>query len=478
MNPSSGSYPDFGISVKREPSLDHAEDCGEDVSGDSDGFDSPYAPHSIESHPDNTSAEIQSPLSINYPQSDDVGFSYPHTNHAFSAPGSMQSYACFGVQDRQLVRSLDQEQHLDNARYGLPSPEERSSNPNYQADHYLKVVETGYPSSALPYYQPRSIMEDSGADNEVKLNCATEDDDMTSLSHAEQAASSLPQDILIPSFKSPPPPANIASRRNIPRPANLHVATSRTRSYNLGPKTGVDGLRRSDPTSPATAMRRIVSAGGNMACRIQKQSAGPRSPLFLNRNAEAFLQYHSRSPVGVLGAALSGTTPPTPMTPAVMTQGGREPTVSSTCSDDEAFMLGHGIESLKTPPETPGVLGHLSNNFNGSHFNTNMEFTADQPLLTPYFQTEFQDLSLRHVPSYVEMSDSSLPSTPLYPNMMNHVLPDTTNLAGAAPGNAQYDWDANESITSTKSSPGQPRSQHIQFTQNMTPQDYNIVQER
>ncbi|KAK6078160.1 homeobox domain-containing protein [Seiridium cupressi] len=474
MKPSSAPFPELNSAAQPATSLDSNTDCEEDVECDAEDFESPYAPQSIETHLESASGALNSPLSLHFCQSEETGFSYSHASQTFSAPGSMQSYASFGLQERHSVRQLDQEQGMDNTAHGLPSPEERLANPSYQADHYLKLVGTGYPSSALPFYHQRPIMEEESKQEYVK-----EEDESISSCHVGQATTS-PQGIPIPvnSFKSPPPPANIASRRNISRPAALTVATSRSRSYNLGPKTGMDGMRRADPTSPATAMRRIASAGGNMAGRIHKQCAGPRSPLFLNRNTEAFLQFHSRSPVGVFSAAFSGATPPTPMTPAVMTRGGREPTVSSTCSDDDAFMLGHGIESLKTPPETPGVLGSISNNFNGNPYNTTgLDFTADQPLLTPYFQTEFPDLAHRPVPGYVEMSDSSLPSTPLYPNMMGSTAQDPNSLM-AAQGNTQYDWDTNESITSTKSSPGQPRSRQIQFTPNITPQDYTVVQDR
>jgi hypothetical protein len=474
MKPSSAQFSELDPIAELAHSMENEGDCDDGAVCDSDGFDSPFAPQSSDSQIEDATGELQSPLSLSYSQAEEMGFSYSHAGQTFSAPGSMQSYAAFGLQERQPIKHVDIDHGVGNATHDLPSPGEHIGHSNYSAEQYLKLVGTSYPNSGLPFYHSQAIME------ELKQECGKEEDDLSGPCHSDQVTASLPQDIPTPanSFKSPPPPANIASRRNIPRPAALTVATSRSRSYNLGPKTGMDGLRRADPTSPATAMRRIASAGGNMAGRIQKQSTGPRSPLFLNRNTEAFLQFHSRSPVGMLSAAFSGATPPTPMTPAVMSQGGREPTVSSTCSDDDAFMLGHGIDSLKTPPETPGVLGVLANNFNGHAFNNGMDFTADQPLLTPYFQSEFPDLSLRHMPSYVEMSDTSLPSTPLYSNIMGPATQDPNSLAAPVPGNTQYDWDANESITSTKSSPGQPRSRQIQFTPNITPQDYNPVQER
>ncbi|KAH6648446.1 hypothetical protein BKA67DRAFT_538481 [Truncatella angustata] len=479
MKPSSAPFPGLESATESTHDADSDAECEEDATGDSGDFGSPFTSQSMKLHADASSGELQSPVSLDLSQSEDLGFPYSQTSQTFSAPGSMQSYASFGLQDHQATKQSNLELGLEEMTNGLPSPEEQLTASSYQADHYLRVMGSSYPNPALSFYQSRIILEEHDLANDTKQESIEEVEHISC--HADQAMSSLPMGIPIPdnSFKSPPPPANLASRRNIPRPATLQVGNMRSRSYNLGPKTGMDTLRRADPTSPATAMRRIASAGGNMAGRIHKQAAGPRSPLFLNRNTEAFFNYHSRSPVGVFSAAFPSATPPTPMTPAVMSQGGREPTVSSTCSDDDAFMLGHGMESLKTPPETPGVLGGLTNNFNGHPFNTSMDFAIDQPLLTPYIQTEFPDLSLRHIPSYVEMSDNnSLPSTPLYHNMMSAATQNPNCLAAVVPGNAQFDWDANESITSTKSSPGQPQSRQIQFTPNMTPQDYNVIQER
>lgn len=198
--------------------------------------------------------------------------------------------------------------------------------------------------------------------------------------------------------------------------------------------------------------------------------------MFLNRNTENFLQYHSRSPVGTLAS----TFPPTPLTPAVYSQQDvQEPAVSSNCSDDEVFMLGDGSaglglpNSLKTPPGTPGMLSSfVPQNFGGHPLSAGLDFT-DQPLLTPQFQTEFPDLSQHHVPGYLEAGDNSMPSTPLYANMMN-VGHDSLSMVGGGSGNAQYDWDATESINSSAASPSQARSKQILFTQNMTPQDYTL----
>ncbi|KAI1774934.1 hypothetical protein F4818DRAFT_417217 [Hypoxylon cercidicola] len=290
------------------------------------------------------------------------------------------------------------------------------------------------------------------------------------------------------SFKSPPPPANIACRRNIARPANLQTASLRSRSYNLpyGPKTALDGSKRVDASSPGLPMRRIASTAGNMHGRIQKPNAGPRSPMFFNRNPEALMQWHTRSPVGPIAAAFSGAAPPTPLTPAVVDQSS---IVSPTCSDDSPFMLGGSLPALsdskadlnlKTPPTTPGLLTPFGNqNYAASSFNTGADF-QDQPVWTP-FQTEFPGFGMHPVSSYTEANDGSLPTTPLYPNstfVRQDMMPNMMGTLMGNMGNTQFDWDANESVNSSKSSPNQPRSKQIQFTQNMTPQDYNSHQDK
>ncbi|KAI1859790.1 hypothetical protein JX265_010239 [Neoarthrinium moseri] len=485
IKPSSALFPDLTLPTTSGHSLGSSVAYDEDAAGDAEAFDSRYPPQAADSTPDDKSVDLQSPLSLNFSQPDDLSYARPQMAQGFLTSSSIHNYNSYGFQHHHSAEQLGQHRDVNNLAHGLPSPEEQAAAPHYSATHYHQMAGADYSSSAIPYFQSESPLGEHNLEDHHSKENARQVGSNSPCLPEEAMASSTVDGLSTPtdSFKSPPPPANIASRRNIARPAALHVGSLRGRSYNLGGglKTGMDGLRRIDPTSPATAMRRIVSAGGNMAGRIQKQSNGPRSPLFLGRSTEAYLQFHSRSPVGILSAALSGTTPPTPMTPAVMNQGGREPTVSSTCSDDEAFILGHGfsgIESLKTPPETPALITNLgAHNFSAHQFGTGVDFSPDQPLLTPYFQSEFPDLTLRHVPSYVDMSDNSLPSTPLYPNMMNAAAQDSSSLAASG---TQYDWDTNESITSSKSSPGQPRSRQIQFTQNITPQDYNtsVVHER
>jgi hypothetical protein len=172
------------------------------------------------------------------------------------------------------------------------------------------------------------------------------------------------------------------------------------------------------------------------------------------------------------------------MTPALFDQtNAHEPAVISSSSDDGSFVLGVGVASnfmqelkeehdLKTPPTTPGMMADFrTNGFVGNAFGSGFNITNDQPLLTPYLYPACPDLSMQHIPSYVQASDG-LPSTPVYGTMVGSNL-EHMSLTGNGMSNTQYDWDANESVVSSRSSPGHPRSKQIQFTPNITPQDYH-----
>lgn len=396
------------------------------------------------------------------------------------------------------VSDVEQPLSLNNS---LPSPNEES----VASEHSIQYsADAGFSSSTVtPFIQSQSTFATPGSDENLEgfLNTLSNCSENGSTPVSEgQATTMMHQGMPTPndsskcdSFKSPPPPANIACRRNIARPANLQTTSLRSRSYNLpyGPKTALDGSKRVDPSSPGLPMRRIASTTGNIHGRIQKSSSGPRSPMFFNRNPESLLHWHSRSPVGPITAAFPGGAPLTPLTPAVVDQSS---IVSPTCSDDSSFLLGGSLPAttmpesktdlnLKTPPTTPGLLTPFGNqNYAANSFNTGADFHAEQPVWTP-FQTEFPGFGMQHVPSYNEANDGSLPTTPLYPNttgsafvragMMPNMM--GTMMMG---GNTQFDWDANESVNSSKSSPNQSRSKQIQFTQNMTPQDYNSHHEK
>jgi len=368
---------------------------------------------------------------------------------------------------------------------GLPSRGERSlSSESYSSSQHYTTMPHGSMSGTSRtsvFFSPMSSSESCDMSESPYETTASPDCHSDPTSHVVSPGMPTPTD----SFRSPPPPANIASRRKISGPAELdmNAATSRSRSYNL-PKTAMDGPKRMGITSPVSSMRRISSATGTGPGRIQKPSAGPRSPMFFGRNAEALLQYHARSPVGSGTPTFPGAAPPTPMTPALFDQRNlQEPAVISASSDDGAFDLGVGVahgylpglkeeNDLKTPPTTPGMMtdygtsGYVSNTYNsGFHINT------DQPLMTPYFHSEFPDLSMQNVPNYVDSSDA-VPPTPVYGGVMGSSF-EHAPVTGNVMGNTQYDWDANESVISSRSSPSHPKSKQIQFTPNITPQDYH-----
>ncbi|KAI8629183.1 hypothetical protein F5Y19DRAFT_475745 [Xylariaceae sp. FL1651] len=424
---------------------------------------------------------FHSPLSVDYLQSDAASYNQGHCGN-FDQSRPMSDYGLF-------ASTLDHDSHASmdvrssELPAGLPVRTERSmSNEGHSAQQFGGMLGARLPSlSTTATFFPSVMNHDTYEVSKSPFDAAASPESHSSnqTSHVVSQGMPTPTD----SFRSPPPPANIASRRNIARPAALQAASLRSRSYNL-PKTALDGPKRMDHSSTASSMRRISSATGIGPGRIQKCSTGPRSPLFFGRNAEALLQYHARSPIGSGTPSFSGAAPPTPMTPAVFDQhNSQEPAVISACSDDGSFVLSSGVAStfmqglktehdLKTPPTTPGMMADYGTNGFISHpFGSGFSMPADQPLLTPFFQSELPDMSIQSVPSYVETSDG-LPSTPVYASMMGSSL-EHAPLTGNAMANTQYDWDANESVVSSKSSPGHPRSKQIQFTPNITPQDYH-----
>jgi len=313
--------------------------------------------------------------------------------------------------------------------------------------------------------------------------CALSIDEIASSSSVRHSPSSPPD----MRFKSPPPPANLASRRNRGIPAQLNPTA--LRSYSYGPKTGIDMGRRPEAPSP---MRRIASATGTMPGRIHKPSVGsaPRSPLYLERTKEALIrslqaQGSTRSPVlGSINNALSPVTPSDCLPPSH--QGMREATVSSSASDDEqryTFGASQGAaaaaflrldSTLKTPPGTPGL---------GRAFQEQMitidpawnYVQQDEPLITPglgsFGSEEFSMAPA--APGYVVQSQPPTPS--FAPGIGPTYFP--WGLNGAPAANAEYTFPNEPYMApdvSTKSSPTQAKSKQFQFTQNITPQDFSV----
>lgn len=487
--PSSGASENGGESARQHkqpssalfPNIDSKEDL-DDGSPASDDHDSPLAQDDANTVKGQTSSDLQSPLTLDFTQPELSDFT---ESDYLCRP--MDDFGSYIPSQHGMGHNGPDEQPANLNSSSAPSPDEQcTTGGHYERRYSAMDADFLVNSTTSPYIQSQTAFSTpmmTGNRLET-LSIPNECANTPVSGHPGMSATA-------DSFRSPPPPANIASRRNIPRPATIQTGTMRSRSYNLGggPKTAVDGSRRVDSSSPVASIRRIVSTAG-MHARIQKSTATQRSPMVFNRNPEALLHYHARSPVGAVAATFPGAAPPTPNTPAVLEQQGiREPTVSSTSSDDAPYFF-NGLSSgmmpeikvdsnLKTPPSTPGLLTQFNNaNYPSNPYTaTTVDYPTDQPIMTPFFQSEFNDFSIRGLPVYTEANDGSLPSTPLYPNMFG-AMQDQSLYAHGSTGNTQFDWDANESVNSSKSSPNQPRSKQIQFTQNMTPQDYNSHQER
>ncbi|KAK0656350.1 hypothetical protein B0T16DRAFT_424946 [Cercophora newfieldiana] len=277
-------------------------------------------------------------------------------------------------------------------------------------------------------------------------------------------------------FKSPPPPADIASRRNIRRPAPLGLSAMRG---GPGPKTGIDVPRRSETASP---MRRISSATGGLPGRVQKSfSTGPRSPFLMDRTKEAILQ-SLRNPHPQAVASLS-----TAMSPVSPADGNgqelRDNVVVTSASDEEqAFAFGSvnsfpvykADASIKTPPDTPALATNFPEQFFASSAEQAWNFAPhDEPLPTPslcsHGGSELEFSMAPQMPGYV----ASQPVTPSFPPSVG---PTYNNgfFGGANLANAEYTFPDSYPESSARSSPvGPPKSrQQFQFAQNITPQDF------
>lgn len=332
-------------------------------------------------------------------------------------------------------------------------------------------------------------------------------------------------------FKSPPPPSNIASRRNKGVPAQLNATA--LRAYSYGPKTGLDLSKRSDAASPG--IRRISSATGpTMPGRIQKSlssvsiggsTGAPRSPLNRERTKDALMRSltstvaATRSPVlggSIVGNAMSPMTPSgeyfgiSGVSAAASAQGTREATVASSTSDEEqsyglgaassAVAGGFFTGTLKTPPNTPGLNGVGATGFSEhqmtagqiSTFEAAWNFNPqDEPLVTPglgsFGSEEFALASA--APGYI---GSSQPPTPSFPHSIGpasfggypwsaagpSVVPYSGSASMVHGGSSIAEYTFPDSFvpdSSAMSSPGLPpkSSKQFQFTQNVTPQDFS-----
>lgn len=296
---------------------------------------------------------------------------------------------------------------------------------------------------------------------------------------SSQSPSSVASDLR---FKSPPPPSNIATRRNKGAPAMLSPTALRNGPY--GPKTGIDLGKRMD--APAQ-IRRISSASG-LINRIQKPAMAPvpRSPLYFERNKDVLmhsLQTATAAAVGgpasLVRSASSNISPVTPQDCIAPYHHGMLEATSSVVSDDEVQYAMNGSvqhpffgmgQTLKTPPGTPG--------FNASHVDQQTSVDPwsfvpqDEALLTPslgsFGSDEFAVLS---APAYAV---NSQPPTPSFGQQAGHnYFP--MQFHGGNEGPAEYTFPGEPNMPhglSAKSSPGRPKGKQFQFTQNITPDDF------
>ncbi|KAK0729352.1 hypothetical protein B0T21DRAFT_292274 [Apiosordaria backusii] len=294
---------------------------------------------------------------------------------------------------------------------------------------------------------------------------------------------SLPESPLTVSdlrFKSPPPPADIAGRRKLRRPAPLGLSSLRG---GPGPKTGIEVPRRSETASP---MRRISSATGGLGGRVQKSfmgPGGPRSPFAMERNKEALLQSLQGAQSPVMASLNSAMSPLSPGGPSG--QGLREGTVGTNASDEETgFAYGSlgavgelsmykSEPTMKTPPGTPGLQMGMQDAYYTGSMNHAWNFAPqDEPLPTPslcsHGGSELEFSMAPQMPGYV----ASQPVTPSFPPSMG---PTYNGFFG--PSLAQTEYHFPESYpqeSSARSSPtNMPRSKQFQFAQNITPQDFS-----
>lgn len=237
----------------------------------------------------------------------------------------------------------------------------------------------------------------------------------------------------------------------------------------------MDNLRRLDHSGQPLSLRRIHSSNG--PGRVQKSTAGPRSPINMSKQEAWMHQYHHGGP---LTAPFSMVAPPTPRTPLVMKQQSlQDLVVASSSSDDDSLAPGSAVHAnflsefnaqhnLKTPPQSPGVIANFgTSNLMGNPFNTYTDF-IDQPVMTPFGQ-EFP--TLHGLPDYVNGSDGSSPSTPQYAHSAGTAHSQNAFLAQASV-RTEFDWDTNEAVMSSRSSPGHFRSKQVQFAKNVTPNDW------
>ncbi|KAF6804953.1 homeobox domain-containing protein [Colletotrichum musicola] len=396
---------------------------------------------------------------IFHAQDVDITYSLANTNNFFSGQPNCDFSSSFHEETSQapsLTLSIPSE-----FMAGMADPTSASSFSSYQHTS----ASTDMDEVFAPHYMSASLPDSVGLHNLKREQLQSEDMSRFQQFSPQSMSHSPPEIATIELPFKPTPTIDIASRRNSKRPAQL-VNCSRSQSYNFsGPKTGYES-RRVEAPSP---MRRVASATGNFPRGVQKAtSAGLRSPSYFDHNREnLILQMASHSPV-----SRNSVAPPTPNTPVVPTQQNmREATVSSMSSDEDktysvqtSLMVPHPTDpTLRTPPDTPGLLANMPNTLYSTSFEYNV---PDEPLLTPGGYTEFS-LMPANIPAYVNHGCLSQPVTPSFPSA--NIGPAFCS-APFSGGNTEYNWSDGQSV-SAKPSPDHLGSRELQFT-NLTAHDF------
>lgn len=329
---------------------------------------------------------------------------------------------------------------------------------------------------------------------------------------------SSPSAVPDPGFRSPPPPADIASRRKSRRPAPLGLSSLRN---GPGPKTGVEVPRRADTVSP---MRRISSATGSLYGRVQKSfvgTGGPRSPFATDRNMEVLLQSlkeNQASPMAALGHSMPAVSTDTTAegflcstmgecgldtarpVPDDNNQGcpfGTLTTVGSSSSGIPVYDSADPSSFIRSQPGTPGLRigmpdGYFSAGATAAGGQACWAYAPqdEQPLPTPSLcshggsELEFSmaaGATAQPPPPSSSGYVASQPVTPSFPPAIGTAYPSyftTASAAGLAAGQADYGQFPEPYPTessSARSSPiVPPPSKQFQFAQNVTPQDFHM----
>lgn len=306
------------------------------------------------------------------------------------------------------------------------------------------------------------------------------DEDLMAASTCEAQS---PASMIDARFKSPPPPTNLAIRRNKGTPATLDSTT--LRGHPFGPRTGIDMGKRIEGPAP---IRRIASANGLASNRIQKAGIppAPRSPLYYERNKEIFLQSlqtaGSSGPIPLVRSVSNDVSPVTPSEALMAIQHNAADAMvmgGSSSDDEQVFQFGlagqHPFikpEPLKTPPGTPGFHGMLHADHQMPMEMPWSYVSQDEAVLTPslasYGSDEFP--MMPSAPVYIMNSQPSTPSLN-QPLANGYFSPHSGFMS-----QSEYTFPGEGPKlpgSSAKSSPGRTKSKLYQFTQNVTPEDFS-----